>query len=70
MGKDIYDAELDGDIAIVIGSEGEGIRRLVKESCDYLVEIPMAGEINSLNAAQAGAVALFEALRQRRVSKG
>jgi len=61
----LYGADLVRDIAIVIGSEGRGIRRLVKESCDFCVSIPMYGEISSLNAAQAGAIALFEARRQR-----
>lgn len=65
----VYSADLDRDIAIVIGSEGRGIRRLVKESCDFCVSIPMYGEISSLNAAQAGAVALFETRRQRLKSK-
>lgn len=61
----VYSADLDRNIAIVIGSEGRGIRRLVRENCDFCVSIPMYGEISSLNAAQAGAVALFEARRQR-----
>lgn len=61
----VYSADLDRDIALVIGSEGRGIRRLVRENCDFCVSIPMYGEISSLNAAQAGAVALFEARRQR-----
>lgn len=61
----VYDADLDRDLALVIGSEGRGIRRLVRESCDFCVSIPMYGEISSLNAAQAGAVAMFEARRQR-----
>jgi len=61
----VYGADLVRDLAIVIGSEGRGIRRLVKESCDFCVSIPMYGEIGSLNAAQAGAIALFEARRQR-----
>lgn len=65
----VYSADLDRDIAIVIGSEGRGIRRLVKESCDFCVSIPMYGEISSLNAAQAGAIALFETRRQRLKSK-
>lgn len=63
--EEIYRADLDRDLAIVIGSEGKGIRRLVRESSDFCVSIPMAGDINSLNAAQAGAVAIFEARRQR-----
>ena len=62
---DIYSAPFDGDLAIVVGSEGSGIRRLVKRECDLLASIPMRGELNSLNAAQAGTVALFEAVRQR-----
>ncbi len=65
----IYRSDLDRDLAIVIGSEGKGIRRLVRESCELCVSIPMAGVVNSLNAAQAGAVALFEARRQRLFNK-
>lgn len=61
----IYTTDLTGDIAVVIGSEGAGIRRLVRESCDFSVSIPMARKFNSLNAAQAGAVTLFEVRRQR-----
>lgn len=67
---DIYSADLTTDIALVIGSEGKGIRRLVKESCDLFLSIPMAGDFNSLNAAQAAAVAMFEARRQRTRGKG
>ena len=51
--------------AIVIGSEGDGMTRLVRESCDFLVSIPMKGRISSLNASAAAAVLLYEALRQR-----
>lgn len=61
----IYGTDLDRNLAIVVGSEGKGIRRLVLDSCDFCLSIPMAGEINSLNAAQAGAIAMFEARRQR-----
>ena len=63
----LYD-EVDyrGPTAIVIGGEGEGIRRLVLEGCDQVVRIPMEGQISSLNAAAAGTVVLYEALRQRR----
>ena len=66
FGKTIYECDLASDIALVIGSEAKGIRRLVKKECDIQAEIPMRGRLNSLNAAQAGAVVLFEALRQRR----
>lgn len=61
-----YDADLRGSLAIVIGSEGEGISRLVKEKCDFLVKIPMLGEIESLNASVAAGVLIYEAVRQRR----
>ena len=63
--KSLYSVDMKTDIAIVVGSEGSGIRRLVKEECDLVAQIPMKGELNSLNAAQAGVVALFEAGRQR-----
>lgn len=63
---DIFGACLSGDLAIVVGGEGGGTRRLVREKCDFVVSIPLAGSVNSLSAAQAGAVALFEAVRQRR----
>ena len=65
FGKTIYECDLASDIALVIGSEAKGIRRLVKKECDIQAGIPMRGRLNSLNAAQAGAVVLFEALRQR-----
>ncbi len=61
----LYEADLRSPAAIVIGSEGDGMGRLVQEGCDYLVSIPMKGRINSLNASAAAAVLLFEALRQR-----
>ncbi len=63
----IYSADLSGDLAIVIGSEGGGMRRLVRERCNTVLSIPMRGAISSLNASVAGAVVLFEALRQRRI---
>jgi len=63
--ESLYGMDLLRDLALVIGSEGKGIRRLVRESCDFTVSIPMEGSINSLNAAQAGAVVMFEARRQR-----
>lgn len=61
----LYQADLKGPAAIVIGSEGEGMGRLVGESCDFTVSIPMFGKINSLNASAAAAVLLYEAVRQR-----
>ncbi len=61
----IYKADLKRDLAIVVGSEGKGLRRLVKRECDFLISIPMEGSFNSLNAAQAGSIAIFEARRQR-----
>ncbi len=62
---DLYHADLRGPAAIVIGSEGEGMTRLVSENCDFLVSIPMKGHINSLNASAAAAILLYEAVRQR-----
>lgn len=66
-GEEMYSANLTGGIGLVIGSEGEGISRLVKEKCDFLVKIPMFGEINSLNASVAAAVLMYEATRQRNI---
>ena len=61
----LYRADLKGPTAIVIGSEGDGMSRLVAESCDYKVSIPMRGSISSLNASAAAAILLYEAVRQR-----
>ena len=61
----LYDADLKGPAAIVIGSEGDGMTRLVSENCDFLVSIPMRGHISSLNASAAAAILLYEAVRQR-----
>jgi 23S rRNA (guanosine2251-2'-O)-methyltransferase len=66
MQGEIYTgANLKGSLAIVIGNEGDGISRLVKESCDFMVSLPMRGEVSSLNASVAGGVILYEVLRQR-----
>ena len=65
-GEVMYDANLSGAIGLVIGSEGEGISRLVKEKCDFTVSIPMKGQIDSLNASVAAGVLCYEILRQRR----
>lgn len=64
--ENIYSFDMDTDLAIVIGSEGKGIRRLVKEKCDICLSIPMKGNISSLNASVAGGIALFEVVRKRR----
>ena len=61
----LYDADLKGPAAIVIGNEGQGISRLVAENCDFMVSSPMKGEISSLNASAAAAVLMYEAVRQR-----
>ena len=61
----LYGADLKGPAAIVIGSEGDGMSRLVAENCDFLVSIPMKGKISSLNASAAAAILLYEAVRQR-----
>ena len=61
----LYNADLKGPAAIVIGSEGDGMSRLVSENCDFLVSIPMRGRISSLNASAAAAILLYEAVRQR-----
>jgi 23S rRNA (guanosine2251-2'-O)-methyltransferase len=58
-------ADLKGSLGLVVGSEGQGLGRLVKETCDFLIRLPMQGQVASLNAAVAGAVALYEAQRQR-----
>ena len=63
--KLLYDCDLKGNIGIVIGSEGEGMRRLVKESCDFLVKIPNLGHIGSLNVSVASGITMYEIIRQR-----
>ncbi|WP_114787367.1 23S rRNA (guanosine(2251)-2'-O)-methyltransferase RlmB [Vibrio tetraodonis] len=62
---DIYQAKLTGPLAIVMGAEGDGMRRLTRETCDDLIKIPMAGSVSSLNVSVASGVCLFEAVRQR-----
>ncbi len=61
----VWDAPLTGPLAIVIGGEDKGLGRLVREKCDMLVKLPMAGRVNSLNASVAAALVLFDAVRQR-----
>ncbi len=64
-GERMYDLDLKGPIGLVIGSEGEGVGRLVKENCDFVASIPMKGQITSLNASVAAGVLAYEIVRQR-----
>lgn len=64
-GQTYYEAPLDGALAIVIGSEGQGVSRLIKDKCDFTVGIPMKGHIQSLNASVSASLILYEAVRQR-----
>lgn len=64
-GDEMYKTDLTGAVGLVVGSEGEGISRLVSEKCDFHVKIPMLGEINSLNASVAAAVLMYEVVRRR-----
>jgi 23S rRNA (guanosine2251-2'-O)-methyltransferase len=66
-GETLYQADLTGPLVMVMGAEGEGMRRLTRERCDRLVRIPMAGRTESLNVSVAAAVCLYEAWRQRHV---
>ncbi len=68
-GQYLHKQDLTGPLAIVIGSEGKGLGKLVRESCDYIVSIPMQGKINSLNASVAAGVLLYEVYRQRNAGK-
>lgn len=66
--SDLWHTDFSGAVALVIGSEGDGMGRLVKESCDVIVSLPMKGKISSLNASTAAAVTMYEVLRQRTIS--
>lgn len=66
-GSDMYDLNLKGPIGLVIGNEGEGVSRLVKEKCDMIASIPMKGDIDSLNASVACGILAYEIVRQRRM---
>lgn len=63
--KEHYNMDLEGPLALVIGNEGEGISRLIKEKCDFLIKLPMVGQVSSLNASVAAAVLMYEVFRQR-----
>ena len=63
--QSVYEADLKGAMALVMGAEGKGMRRLTRENCDYLVKLPMAGSVSSLNVSVATGVCLFEVVRQR-----
>lgn len=63
--KTLYETDLKGSLVVVMGAEGKGMRRLTTERCDFLVSLPMAGEVSSLNVSVATGVCLFEAVRQR-----
>ncbi|PHV69568.1 23S rRNA (guanosine(2251)-2'-O)-methyltransferase RlmB [Sporanaerobium hydrogeniformans] len=64
-GKVMYEENLTGPLGLVVGSEGEGVSKLVRESCDYIVSIPMYGQVTSLNASVAASVLVYEIVRQR-----
>lgn len=67
--QSVYQANLTGPIGILMGAEGDGLRRLTQETCDHLMNIPMAGTVSSLNVSVATGVCLFEAVRQRQLAK-
>ena len=69
-GETMYDLDLTGPMGLVIGNEGEGVSRLVREACDFTASIPMKGDIDSLNASVAAGVLAYEIVRQRLAKEG
>ena len=67
--KHVYDLDLKGPLAIVLGAEEKGMRRLTEENCDFLAKLPMKGKVECLNVSVATGVCLYEAVRQRRVTE-
>ncbi len=65
--KTLWETDLTGSAALVIGSEGEGLERIVRENCDFLVKIPMSGKMASLNASVSAALLMYETARQRSI---
>jgi 23S rRNA (guanosine2251-2'-O)-methyltransferase len=63
--RPLESAPLDGPLALVVGSEGQGMRQLLRQKCDYLAALPMRGKVSSLNAAVAGSIAIYLALGRR-----
>ena len=64
--KTVFETDFSGGVGIVVGNEGKGISRLVKEECDFLVNIPMLGEIESLNAAVSAGIFMYQAASKRK----
>ncbi|HSH41218.1 MAG TPA: 23S rRNA (guanosine(2251)-2'-O)-methyltransferase RlmB [Arenicellales bacterium] len=69
VSAELFDTDLSGPLALVLGAEGKGLRRLTRDTCDHLVRLPMRGAVESLNVSVATGVCLYEALRQRRIEK-
>ena len=69
-GVSVWQEDFTGSIGLVIGAEGKGVSRLVKEKCDFIISLPMRGKIESLNASVAASVMMYEAARQRLGIKG
>ena len=65
-GQSVYKTDLKGPLALIIGGEHEGITRLVKERCDFVVSLPMKGEVTSLNASVSAGIIMYEAVKQRK----